>query len=274
VGVLVLEPLQAETKAEAVQKFAHIMQLDAYSARLQLPMRGWRLYRTGPMGELNFYVSSLREASIPCFCAAIADIKKINVFNVHYFSPESQSSQPTVVCKNEQGQLGSLTFNWSEVTQRVEGLLPLFDQVVDRDARGNFKRKTQTLDYVQFCDLHLPERGSILRLGARNYQFQQGLALSPKPLADQRRKSKAPSLEQGTTKNNWNHLVDFLNQNLPQVPVWSDFKTFAETAIDFREMLGNLPSHIDLFRRQETPWDPAFQLYSGLVFLKNSSQEK
>jgi hypothetical protein len=237
-------------------------------------MRGWRLYRTGPMGELNFYVSSLREASIPCFCAAIADIKNINVFNVHYFSPESQSSQPTVVCKNEQGQLGSLTFNWSEVTQRVEGLLPLFDEVVDRDARGNFKRKTQTLDYVQFCDLHLPERGSILRLGARNYQFQQGLALSPKPLADQRRKSKAPSLEQGTTKNNWNHLLDFLNQNLPQVPVWSDFKTFAETATDFREMLGNLPSHIDLFRRKETPWDPAFQLYSGLVFLKNSSQQK
>jgi hypothetical protein len=77
---------------------------------------------------------------------------------------------------------------------------------------GNFKRKTQTLDYVQFCDLHLPERGSILRLGARNYQFQQGLALSPKPLADQRRKSKAPSLEQGTTKNNWNHLVDFLTK--------------------------------------------------------------
>ncbi|AFZ17416.1 tetratricopeptide repeat protein [Allocoleopsis franciscana] len=274
VGVLVLEPIQAETKAEAVQKFARIMQLDAYSARLQLPMRGWRLYRTGSVGELNFYVSSLREASIPCFCAAIADIKKINVFNVHYFSPESQSSQPTVVCKNEQGQLGSLTFDWSEVTQRVEGLLPLFDEVVDRDARGNFKRKTQTLDYVQFCDLHLPERGSILRFGARNYQFQQGLALSPKPLADQRRKSKALSLEQGTTQKNWNHLVDFLNQNLPQVPVWSDFKTFAETATDFREMLGNLPSHIDLFRRKETPWDPAFQLYSGLVFLKNSSQEK
>jgi hypothetical protein len=284
IGALVLEPITAEAKTEAIQKFARIMQIDAYSARLQLPTRGWRLYRTGPMGELNFYVSSLRDASIPCFAAVIANIKEINVFNVHYFS-ESEgigtpgalgrlSSQASVVCKNAQGQLGSLTFNWSEVTQRVEGLLPLFDEVVDHDGRGNLKRKTQTLDYVQFCDLHLPERGTILRLCDRNYQFQQGIALFPKPLQDQRRnsKAKAPSLEQGTTRKNWNHLLDFLNPKLPQIPVWSDFKTFAETAIDFREMLGHLPSHIDLFRRKETPWDPAFQLYSGLIFLKNSSQ--
>jgi hypothetical protein len=272
-GALVLEPISADAKTQAAQKFARIMQIDAYSARLQLPMRGWRLYRTGPVGELNFYVSSLRDASIPCFSAAIADIKQLNVFNVHYFSPESQSSQATVVCENDQGQLGSLTFNWSEVSQRVEGLLPLFDEVVDHDARGNLQRKTQTLDYVQFCDLHLPERGSILRLGDRNYQFQQGIAFSPKPQPDQRRKPQAPSLEQGTTRNNWNHLLDFLNLKLPNVPVWSDFKTFAETAIDFREMLGHLPSHIDLFRRKETPWDPAFQLYSGLVFFRNSSKK-
>ena len=270
-GLLVLEPIAAAAKTEAVPKFARIMQIDAYSARLQLPTRGWRLYRTGPVGELNFYVSSLRDLSIPCFCATVADIKKINVFNVHYFDEASQISQGTVVCQNEQGLLGSLTFNWSEITQRVEGLLPLFDEVVDRDARGNLQRKTQTLDYVQFCDLHLPGRNSILRLGDRNYQFQQGITLSSKPLQQPQLRLQAPSLEPGTTRNNWNNLLDFLNQKLPQVPACSDFKTFAETAIDFREMLSHLPSHIDLFRRKETPWDPAFQLYSGLVFLKNSS---
>jgi hypothetical protein len=69
-------------------------------------------------------------------------------------------------------------------------------------------------------------------------------------------------------------LLDFLNHQLPQTPVWSDFSHFAETALDFREMLGHLPSHINLFRREETPWDPAFQLYSGLVFLKNSSKSE
>jgi hypothetical protein len=275
-GVLVLEPISAEAKNEAVQKFAHIMQLDAYSARLQLPTRGWRLYRTGPIGELQFYSSSLHEASIPCFTATLTNIKKINLFSVHYFSNHNSdgnyTSQATAVCQSAEGQVGSLTFNWSEVRQRVEGLLPLFDEVVDLDARRRLQRKTQTLDYVQFCDLHLPQRGSILRLCDRHYQFQQGLTLSSNSLPEYQ-EPQTPFLQPGTTRTNWNHLLDFLNRALPRVPVWSDFKTFAETALDFREMLGHLPSHIDLFRREETPWDPAFQLYSGLVFVKNASKQ-
>ncbi len=271
-GVLVLEPINAELKTEAAQKFARVMQTDAYTARLQLPVRGWRLYRTGPVGELNFYVSSLRSESIPCFSATLAVIKKINVFSVHYFSEDSQSSQATVVCQNAQGQLGSLTFNWSEVTQRVEGLLPLFDEVVDRGPRGQLQRKTQILDYVQVCDLHLPGRNTILRMCDRNYQFQQGMALAHNPSQGQHRQRQAPSRQQATTRNSWNNLLDLLNQKLPQIPVWSEFKTFAETAMDFREMLGHLPSHIDLFRREETFWDPAFQLYSGLTFVKNFSK--
>jgi hypothetical protein len=67
-------------------------------------------------------------------------------------------------------------------------------------------------------------------------------------------------------------LLDFLNRQVPQLPVWSDFTSFAQTALDYKEMLGHLPSHIDLFRREETLWDPAFQLYSGLVFLKNAQK--
>lgn len=271
VGVLVLEPISAEAKTEAVPKFARIIQSDPYTARLQLPTRGWRLYRTGPVGELNYYVSMLRDASIPCFSARVADIKKINVFGIHYFSEDSNASQSVAVCQNADGQLGSLAFNWSEVTQRVEGLLPLFSEVVDRDVRGKLQRKTQMLDYVQFCDLHLPGRNCILRLSAANYQFQQGVTFSPTPLPKQN--SQASFSDPGTTKKNWNNLLNFLNQTLPQSPVWSDFKTFAETAMDFREMLSHLPSHIDLFRREETFWDPAFQLYSGLVFLRNSSKK-
>ncbi len=273
-GVLVLEPISTEARQAAAQKFARIMQLDAYTARLQLPTRGWRLYRTGAVGQLQFYVSSLRGADIPCFSASVADIQRINVFGVNYFSEGSHSPQATVVCQNADGQRGSLTFNWSEVTQRVEGLVPLFDEVVDRDARGNLKRKTQTLDYVQFCDLHLPRRGSILRLCDRNYQFQQGIALIPSQQNAQHQQPHESPLHQSTTRRNWNNLLDFLNHQLPQTPVWSDFSHFAETALDFREMLGHLPSHINLFRREETPWDPAFQLYSGLVFLKNSSKSE
>jgi tetratricopeptide (TPR) repeat protein len=277
-GVLVLEPISPEVKQAAAQKFARIMQMDAYSARLQLPTRGWRLYRTGPVGQLQFYVLSLRQESIPCFSAALADIQEINVFGVHFFSdsgaPGSRASQATVVCHNAQGMLGSLTFNWSEVTHRVEGLLPLFEEVVDTDARRKLQRKTKTLDYVQFCDLHLPQRGSILRLSDRNYQFQQGITLSSEPARGDRGEAQAPSRHQTTTRKSWNNLLDFLNRQLPQIPVSSDFTPFAETAVDYQEMLGHLPSHIDLSRDEETPWDPAFQLYSGLIYLQDASTSK
>ena len=175
-GVLVLEPVASEIKTIAAQKFAQIMQVDPYTARLQLPSRGWRLYRTGAIGELRFLGQSLRSAGIPCYWATLADIEKIRVFQVNYF--QSASPQATVVCQNKEGQIGSLTFNWSEVTQRVVGLLPVFEQVVDLDVRGKLQRKTQTQDYVHFCDLHLPGRLCILRLNDNGYKFQQGIAIA------------------------------------------------------------------------------------------------
>jgi tetratricopeptide (TPR) repeat protein len=248
-GVLVLEPVASETKTVAAQKFAQIMHLDPYTARLQLPSRSWRLYRTGAIGELRFLGQDLRNAEIPCFWATLAEIQQICIFQVSHF--QSVAPQSTVVCQNEQGQLGSLTFNWSEVTQRVVGLLPIFEQVVDLNIRGKLERKTKTQDYAQFCDLHLPGRQCILRLCDRTYQFQH-----------------SQTSRQMTTRINWNHLLNFLNQQLPDAKVWSDFTPFAETALEQIELLGHIKSQIHLFRREETNWDPAFHLYSGLAFRK------
>ncbi|MGK7873080.1 MAG: tetratricopeptide repeat protein [Xenococcaceae cyanobacterium] len=260
-GVLVLEPIHPELKKTAAQKFARIMQLDVYSARLQLPSRSWRLYRTGSVGELRFYISSLREAEIPCFCAPITEIGQLNVYQVNYF--QSIAPQATVICQNEQGQQGTLNFDWSEVSRLVEGLIPLFEKTLEIGVRRKLQRKTKTLDYAQFCDLHLPERKSILRLCDQNYEFQQGMTFSPKP-------ESAQAIGQTTTRSNWNNLNKFLNQQLPEIPVWSDFTAFASTAMDFREMLKHIEPHINLFRREETPWDAAFELYSGLVFLRGA----
>lgn len=260
-GVLVLESVSPELKQVAAQKFAPIMQLDPYTARLQLPSRGWRLYRSGPVGELRFYTNQLQQAEIPSFYASVADIEKINVFNVNYF--DSDALQVTAVCENEDKLLGSLNFDWSEVSSRVEGQLPLFEEVLDFDAHYKIHHKTKTLDYVEFCDLHLPARRSILRICDRNYQFQQGITLSQK-------QKDAQPLSQTTTKNSWNNLLNFLNQQLPQIPIWSDFTPFAETALDQTELLKRINSHINLVRRKDTLWDPAFQLYSGLVFLREA----
>jgi hypothetical protein len=260
-GVLILEPISSELKQAAAQKFARIMQLDAYSARLQLPSRGWRLYRVGAIGELQFYSQQLQQAEISNFSVSIAKLAKINVFNVNYFQAVAP---PTIVCENEQGQLGSLAFKWSEVSQRVEGLLPIFEQVLDNDARGRLLRKTKILDYVKFCDLHLPGRNCILRLCDRNYQFNQGVDFAQTP-------EVAQLLIQSTATENWHNLVSFLNQQLPLVTSWSDFTPFAESAIDQTELLRRIKSHIDLFRREDTLWDQAFHLYSGLIFLRNAS---
>ena len=178
IGVMILESINPEFKKVAAQKLAGVMEIDPYTARLHLPTRGWRLYKIGRIGELQFLTQQLQPAAIPSFSASLTDIEKINILQVNYF--KSNLSQVTVVCKNDQSHLCSITFDWSEVKQRVEGLLPIFEEVVDFDVKRKLQRKTKILDYVQCCDLHLPERGIILRLCDFQYQFQHGISLSQK----------------------------------------------------------------------------------------------
>jgi hypothetical protein len=178
-GILVLEAISSDIRTTSAQSFAQIMKLDAYTARLQIPHRGWRLYRTGAIGELQHYGQQLRDAEIPAFWAPLKALQNLQVFQVQYF----QSYQPNAiaVCQNEHDQLGSLSFDWAEVTQRVEGRLPIFEQVVDTDARQRTQRqrKEQTQDYAHICDLHLPKRRCILRLCDLNYHCHQGLRFQP-----------------------------------------------------------------------------------------------
>ncbi len=250
-GILILEPIHTD-KTIAAQKFAQIMQIDPYTARLLLPSRGWRLYRTGEIGELIYYGEQLKLAGIPCFWTTIASIQAIRVFQVSHF--QEISPQATVICRNEANQVGSLTFNWSEVKGSVNGLLPIFEEVVDQDARRKLLRKTQTQDYAQFCDLHIKDR-CILRLSDSNYQFQKGEKI-------------ATQANLNTVRINWNSILAFLDQQLPQIKTWSDFTHFAESVLDHTEALSPISSHIHLLRREETSWDPAFQLYSGLAFYR------
>ncbi|MCY7275478.1 MAG: tetratricopeptide repeat protein, partial [Phormidesmis sp. CAN_BIN44] len=259
-GMLVLEAISSDIRTTSAQSFARIMNLDAYTARLQLPNRGWRLYRTGAIGELQHYGQQLRKAEIPAFWAPLKALQNLQVFQVQYF----QSYQPnaTAICQNDQDQLGSLSFDWAEVTQRVEGRLPIFEQVVDTDARQRTQRqrKEQTQDYAHICDLHLPKRRCILRLCDLNYQFPQGIAFST---------TDDNTIRQPTNRIHWNHLLAFLNYQLPEQPVWSEFMPFAETAIEFPNLLKRLKSHVHLFGQDTSPWNPVFHLYSGLAFSKD-----
>ncbi len=256
IGVLILEKISPELKQTAAQKFAKIMSIDPYNARLQLPSRSWRLYRTGKLGELKFYSSSLKKAEIPCFYASLAEIDRLKIYQVNYF--ESTIPKVTVVCYGRRGQQNKLIFDWQEVAQQVEGLLPVFDASLHSDVRGKIYRKSETIDYVQLRDLHLPGKKIILRLCDRNYQFKKGISFA-----------KKSSIEPATTRINWNNLNKFLQQNLSEIPLRSDFTPFAETAIDFEEILRRIEPNINLLRREDSFWDAAFELYSGLIFLRN-----
>lgn len=259
-GVLILEPINNELKTQAAQRFAKITQIDAYSARLLLPSRGWRLYRTGAIGELKFYGEKLQQAEIPCFWSTLTALQQIQVFQVDYFQSSQSNAQITVVCHNQSKQLGSITFEWNEVKARVVGLLPIFEEVVDRNARGKLERKTQTQDYAQFCDLHIPSRKCILRIFDGGYEWKKGVEITPLN-------------SQNTVRINWNNLSNWLDKQLSQVKVWSDFTPFAETALDQNEMLSHIQPHTRVFRKEASNWDSAFHLYSGLVYLKVKSAE-
>ncbi len=256
-GFLILEPVTGAARAIAAQHFARIMNLDAYTARMQLPSRSWQLYRTGPMGELQFYGQQLKTHGIPAFWVSLPELKQVQVLRVNYL--QTLNPQVTAICQDQFDQLGSLTFSWSEVTCRVDGLLPIFGDVIDQGAWGKLTWKEQTQDYAQVCDLHLPSRNCILRFCDQTHQFAEDAAIAATELGFH---------PQNTARINWNHLLQFLQHQLPNLKTWSDFTPFAETTFDATQVLSRLPANLNLDRKAETLWDPAFQLYSTLIFTK------
>jgi tetratricopeptide (TPR) repeat protein len=254
-GVLILKPMTLELKEKVVKKFAKIFNIDPYNARLQLPTRCWRLYRAGTLGELKFYEEAIAEVGIPGFCFPLRQIDEIQVYQVQYF----QSIFPAIaICLDRNAQTVTIEFDWSQVAQQVEALLPIFEQCVDRDVRGKLIRKTQIQDYIKVCDLHLPAKNAIVRLWDRNYQFERGVSFF-----EQQQVSRA----QTTLSDKWNHLTKFIKQQLKETPIWSDFNTFVGMTLDFPETLKSIEPQIDLLRAEACLWDNSFQLYSFLVSL-------
>jgi hypothetical protein len=272
-GFLILEPMTPEHKQIAVQRFATIMNLDPYSARLQLPSRGWRLYRLGQMGELEFYRDQLQQAEIPCFCVSQHDTQQMFTFRVSHF--QSFHPQGSIVCMDDRSELRTFNFNWSEVTQIVTGMLPIFEEVMEMDAHNRTHRKPKTLDYVQICDLQLRGRRSIFRLCSQTYDF-----CDYKQLVTQNRRQLNGELSgnftglkgqpiPSTSRDNWKNLISQIQERVLGIPSQQNFTPFAETALSYPELLGHINPHIELLRRADSHWDRAFHLYSTLAMCKN-----
>lgn len=252
-GFLFIAPIPGDRKKEAAQGFAQIMGIDAYTANIQLPSRTWKLYRTGPMAELSVYAKELQQTNIKTFALSLKQLKKIQVFQVNYI----QTLTPTVrvVCQNSDGQLGEMTFQWSEALQSVSGLLPIFEEVVDLGPYNKLKRKEKTQDYAQVHDLHLPERHCILRFCDRLYNFKEGISVDV--LAH-------PELPQvyATTRLKWNALTQKIDHHSKPTKTWLDFTAFGTSALDYLDLADGFSSHINVFRKEDSKWDHAFHLFS------------
>lgn len=256
-GIFVLEPIATEAKQASAVQFGKIMKTDAYTARLQLPSRAWRLYRTGGMGELAYYQQQCQQAHIPSFCVPIEAILRLKVLPV--FSIETLTPNICITYRINREEQGTFNFDWQEVSQRVEGLLPIFEECVDVDVHGKIQRKTTILDYAKICDLHIPDAQIILRFCDQIYEFSEGISLTT-----------AKSNQETTSHEQWQQLLQIFQNQLLNRPVWKEFKAFAETALDFQELLKVIDPHIHFMRREETPWDHAFHLYSSLAFCRPS----
>lgn len=254
-GLLCLEPVVGEARKAAAQGLAKVTGVDPYTAGLQLPSQELRLHRVGPERELQPYSQALAAAGTPAFWVTQPQIEQLKVFRIQYFR---QVEQPAVICKSPSGQLGAITFSWSEVSQRVAGQLPIFESVVDRDVQHKLQRKQQTQDYAEILDLHLHGRNCILRLCDRAYDFRQENPLPTATVIPDKTLAMRPR---------WNALVDYVRQHT-QGPVQQRFRQFGEGALEYLELIPVMAHHIDLGRAQPSYWDAAFHTYSSLHFIR------
>jgi hypothetical protein len=259
-SLLILESVTAEAKTEMAPKLGEIMNVDPYTARLHLPSRGWRLYRSGFQGDLQVYQGQLQNAGIPSFCTPLGRVNDMEVVTVQVI--EEFRPQAIVCCHNDYGAEMRMGFLWPEVTSIVTGLLPIFEELNEVTASATKKtieRKPKVLDYVQLCDLHVPSKNLIFRMSSENYAYQK---------ADGEKTGDFLAL---TSRENWQRLLNQIYGRTVQAKMFSEFTPFAETALGCPELLQKVTHHLNLMRRKESLWDNAFQLYSGLIFCKTQA---
>lgn len=265
-GIFLLEALPSDRKKVAAQEMAQVLQINPYQARLQIPHRSWRLYRVGPIGELQYYVSQLRSRQVPCFCAPLSLCQQVIVRQVQYFTAW-EDRFTCVYTTGNRSKPQTLTLPWSAVGQQVQGLVPLLQESVQVNLQREFYRKTMIQDYAYICDLHVKKFRVILRICEQQYQFGQGIPLREAA-------GSAIAMDHRSLRQKWNQLQGKLNHTLAGVPLWNEFLQFGEKAIEFPETLKTIEHQVPIKRaiaHAQTPWDPAFHLYSCLAYLRGFS---
>jgi hypothetical protein len=268
-GFLAIHPIPSDRKQEATAILARIFRIDTYTAKVQIPSRNLKVLRIGRLGEMQFYGRQLVAAGIPALWVSLKAISSIDVHTVTYFEPAAAKGMYYAVGVrdrsknsdlNSDRQSRQIEFSWSDVSQRVYGLLPTFGEVVTLDAKHKLIRKEEVLDLVQICDLHLPKQNCILRFHDNCYQFEHGMQLEV---------AKSLHHISPTVRERWDSLMVWLTQSSPQIEGKDNFNAFAEMFLAYPDFLKELEPKIDLFRTKESLWDNCFQIYSGTIFKCN-----
>ncbi|MEL6775760.1 MAG: tetratricopeptide repeat protein [Cyanobacteria bacterium J06597_16] len=261
-AILAIASPAEQNRKEAIAGVAKVFNLDTYSARLKIPPSGFRIHRLGAWGEVTYYADQLKQVKVPTLSNKVCDIQALQTFQICYF--EALTPQPTIVCKSADNQLGKISFDWSEVSQRVSGQLPIFEQVVDIGNWGKTIHKEKIQDYAQVVDLHLAGRQIVLRLCDRLYQYRKGQE-------QKGQEQKGTDLAKGPELNSriqWNQLLSTLEHAI-KAPERSDFKRFGKGALEFINLLPLIHPNLDIDRRAPSDWDLAFHLYSSLCYLNS-----
>lgn len=255
-GILVLEAIDPTLRTTAAQSLANILRIDAYTARMHLPNRGWRIYRMGPIGEMALYGQQLRSQQIPAFWLTEESLSQPRLLQVQAVL---NADGPPRILGTVNGDAQELQFDWSEVSACVQGSLPMFDRLLELDVlRREFSSRSKRegiTDYAVMMDIHLKSQNTILRFCDRTYDFHQGHDWQ---IADK--------LEQTGVRSQWNHLLNWIKTNTLNVVYWNDFTPFGETAIEFPHLLKSIDPGFYLYGQEDSRWNPAFHLYSLLGF--------
>ncbi len=273
-GILVLRAISPANRQGAAQCLAKVIDIDAYTARLQLPSRGLRPIRLGPLGELAYFARSLQAEAVPCFCCSEATISELQVFSALALEVEGERA----IARDSSGR--ELAFARAAVTARVLGEIPIAGEIVKIDPRAEIKtsRQTDTLDYIHLCDLHLPAQKTIVRLCDRYGELAAG---------DRGEKTSGAIDRDALTRDKWSRLLATVAEFIPETaPVCDDFDSFAgavKDAIGFYKFLIGLDARIDIAperlsivdtadpsrQKQGQLWEAAYMFYSALVMLSD-----
>lgn len=258
-GLLILESIDPAQRTAAARSLAAIMNVDAYSARMQIPNRGWRIYRRGPIGEMALYGQQLRSHQVPAFWLTEESLWKPRLVQVQSVMNATQPRVMGLLDGNLDSNVQELQFDWSEVTACVQGSLPMFDRLLEVDILrreySSRSKKEGVTDYAAMLDLHLTARNMILRFCDRTYDFHQGHSWN---ISD--------PLEQTGVRSQWNYVVNWVKSHTSNAVYRNDFIPFADTAIEFPQLLKAIDPGFYLYGQEDSRWNPAFHLYSVLAF--------